>query len=237
MHPAEVTYALVHEFMRWRVDAQGAAQDGRKCATWNTALVETRVLGAVMQEAVRRGFILVSPCVRLGLPRRNAKEKREISAEEQEKIEGDLAAAPQWMADCWLVAIKHGCRLSETAVSMSSVDEANGVIVFRVKGSKDHAAPIHSDLLALVARRREMNAARLVDLPEHAASAWHKWFKKNGYEGVSFHCTRVTVVTRLARAGFSEVQTMQYVGHASETVHAVYRKLRPADLKHLGVVL
>lgn len=47
----------------------------------------------------------------------------------------------------------------------------------------------------------------------------------------------VTVVTRLARAGFSEGQCMQYVGHASELVHAIYRKLKARDVAQLGDVL
>ena len=236
-HPGEVTYGLIHEYMRWRTDPEICRKQNRKPAKWNTALVETRVLGAIMHEAVKRGYILVSPCVRLGLPRRNSSEKREIGLEEQESMLVILKKQNDWMLDCFMVAIKQGCRLSEVAVPMRQVDVVNGVVVLDVKGGKQHAAPLHPDLEALVKRRQSEGAERLVDLPSNASRQWHRWFKKNGFDGVSFHCTRVTVVTRLARAGFSEVQTMQYVGHASDVVHAVYRKLKPPDLKHLSAAL
>jgi integrase len=238
-HPGEVTYALIHEYMRWRTDEKLCAKANRRPAKWNTALVETRVLGAIMHEAVKRGYILVSPCVRLGLPRRNSSEKREIEMDEQERIIAILEKRKKgdWMLDCFMVGIKQGCRLSEVAVPMHQIDLVTGIIVLNVKGGKQHAAPLHADLVALVKRRRMAKAAILVDLPSDASRQWHRWFAKHGFVNLSFHCTRVTVVTRLARAGFSEVQTMQYVGHASDVVHAVYRKLRPPDLKHLGVVL
>jgi integrase len=236
-HPGEVTYGLIHEYMQWRTDPVRAKKEGRRVAAWNTALVETRVLGAIMQEAVKRGYILASPCVRLGLPRKNSKEKREITVEEQEQMLALLEKGKSWMLDCFLVAIKQGCRLSEVAVPMHQIDTESKVIVFNVKGGKQHAAPLHADLIPMVKRRRKEKATVLVSLPGNATTTWHRWFKKHEFEGLSFHCTRVTVVTRLARAGFSEVQTMQYVGHASDVVHAVYRKLRPPDLAHLGVVL
>jgi hypothetical protein len=45
-----------------------------------------------------------------------------------------------------------------------------------------------------------------------------------------FHCTRVTVITRLCRANVSESQAMRFVGHASETIHRVYQRLRAEDV-------
>ena len=52
-----------------------------------------------------------------------------------------------------------------------------------------------------------------------------------------FHDCHEAGMTRLARAGFSEGQCMQYVGHASELVHAIYRKLKARDVAQLGDVL
>jgi hypothetical protein len=54
---------------------------------------------------------------------------------------------------------------------------------------------------------------------------------------LSFHSTRVTVVTRLARANYSRQLTKAYVGHASDTVHDIYTRLEAADVRHLGKVL
>lgn len=226
-HPNEVTYQMCHEYMRVRTE---------RC-TWNTALTELRVLGAVEQEAVRRGYISANPCSRLRLGRRNTKQKREITEEELEFIDSKIHLAPEWLQKAWLVGSKQGCRLSEVKVKMSDIHEDQGVIIFHVKGGKVHPAPLHNDLIPAVLSCREQDREYLVDLPIYASKLIIQWLRSIGIEGVSFHCLRVTVVTRLARAGYSESQVMEYVGHCSEMVHAIYRKLKPADLKHLGDAL
>ena len=226
-HPNAVTYQLCHKYMEER---------SQHCS-WNTALVELRGLGAVEQEAVRRGYIQANPCTRLKLKRKNTKEKREISQDELEYIDTRIHSCPEWMQDAWLVGLKQGCRLSEVKVRMADVDEKHGVITFHVKGGKTHSAPLHKDLLPLVARRREQGSEYLVDLPMYASKLIIQWLRSIDVQDISFHCLRVTVVTRLARAGYSETQTMEYVGHCSEMVHSIYRKLKPADLKHLGDAL
>ncbi|MGB2185096.1 MAG: tyrosine-type recombinase/integrase [Akkermansiaceae bacterium] len=237
MHPAEITYKLCHEYMRWRTDEQLAEKEGRKACVWNTALTELRVLGAIMQEAVKLEYVSSNPCARLRLGRRNTKEKREITAEEQEEIEEKLKHTHAWMQEAWLVAVKQGCRLSEVAVPLSNISLATGVITFNVKGGKQHSAPLHRDLYDLVHKKIEAGASTLVTLPKYPSKLFCQWFNNHGFEGITFHCIRVTVVTRLARAGYSESQTMEYVGHCSEMVHSIYRKLKPADLKHLGDAL
>jgi hypothetical protein len=77
----------------------------------------------------------------------------------------------------------------------------------------------------------------LVNLPQYAAKKWHQFFRRLGLGHLSFHSTRVTVVTRLARAGHPIYQTKAYVGHASDTVHAIYQRLTPMDVRHLGADL
>lgn len=226
-HPNEVSYQMCHEYMRVRSEH----------CTWNTALTELRVLGAIEQEAVRRGYIPANPCSRLRLGRRNTKEKREITNEEMEYIESQIHLAPEWMQKAWLVGRKQGCRLSEVKVKMSDVHEDQGIILFHVKGGKIHPAPLHNDLLPTVKLCREQGREYLVDLPIYASKLIIQWLRNIGVEDISFHCLRVTVVTQLARAGYSESQVMEYVGHCSEMVHAIYRKLKPADLKHLGDAL
>ena len=239
IHPHEVTYQLCHEYMRWRIDKEKAEKEGRKACVWNTALTELRVLGAIEQEAVRRGYIMANPCARLRLGRKNTKEKPEITGEQIIDIEEKLKKAPEWMRDAWLVGIKQGCRVSEVAVPMNDIDVNAKVITFHVKGKGDktHSAPLHDDLLPLIAKAKKKKRKTLVELPFNPSKCWCQWFDKNGYEEISFHCLRVTVVTRLARAGYSESQTMEYVGHCSEMVHAIYRRLRPNDLHHLGAAL
>ena len=233
-HPAEITYAVCHEYVRWRTKP-----GERKPAGWNTAVMEVRVLGAVMQEALRRGFVPVNPCGRLGLAKQEAKGKRAITRAEEAMIFEKLAAKPQatWMYEAFLVAMRQGCRLREVQVPMERIDTRNMVITFKVKGGRLHSAPLHPDLLRLVKKAQAEKRPRLVELPKAASPRWWRFFHEVGLPDVCFHCTRVTVVTRLCEAGFSESQTMAYVGHASELVHALYRKMRPSAVAALCAAL
>lgn len=236
-HPAEVTYQLCHEYMRWRTEGD----DDRKPGAWNTGLTEMRVLGAIMQEAVARGLIMANPCRALKLRRETPSEKAEITDEEQALIEQKLKAEKQWMQDCFAIAMTQGCRLSETRVPLGKVDLRAGTITFKVKGSggreRTHSAPLHDRVRAIYKRRKAEKAKHLVELPPNPSGFFRRFFHRHGLEHITFHCTRVTVITRLARAGFSEAKTMQYVGHCSDLVHAIYRKLRPDDVRDLVSVL
>ena len=63
-----------------------------------------------------------------------------------------------------------------------------------------------------------------------AAKEFHFFFKEIGLPHLCFHCTRVTVATRMARAGVPISEAMAFVGHASETIHRIYQRLAAADL-------
>lgn len=239
LHPEEVSYGLCQNYMKWRIDAEACESEGRRLGNWNTALTELRILGSIMQEALAQGWIIANPCARLRLGRKEVKEKRAIEREEQVKIEEALARpdTPQWMRDSWLVGIKHGCRITEVKVPMTMINTENPermVIAFKIKGGKIHAAPLHKDLLPLVERRRAEGAKYLVDMPKNASRDWVRWLVALGLKDLSFHCLRVTVITRLALANVTAEKAMQYVGHCTELAHAIYRKLKPKDVASLG---
>ena len=101
--PAQVTYGLCTDYPMFRTNAP---KDLMRSRSWNTALTELKVFSAIMQEAVRRGFIQANPAVRLGLKRTPPKQKSEISDDEVAKIEGALKECDEWMKDCWLVAMR-----------------------------------------------------------------------------------------------------------------------------------
>lgn len=237
-HPSEVSYSLAHEYMRWRTSKEIAAKEERRPAAWNTGVMEVRVLGSIMQESLRRGMVVANPCAKLGLVKKNVTTKRVITREEEVLIFEEIRRRKLagWMEECFLVAMKQGCRLSEVAVPMDQVNEKAGTITFNVKGGKQHTAPLHKSLLPLVKKAREENRERLVILPAQPSPRFGELFKDLKLD-VCFHCTRVTVVTRLCEAGYSESQTMAYVGHASELVHALYRKMRPEAVAKLGDAL
>jgi integrase len=232
--PAQITYQLCVDYPDFRTNPPKKLMRPR---SHNTALTELKVFSAIMQEALRRGYVTANACTRLGLKRKPAKVKSEITAEEQKAIEEALEKADPWMRDCWLVAMRQGCRLSETGTPMRNVDLKGREIVFNAKGGRVHAAPLHDDLLPLVAKAIRDKWATLVQLPKYPAKLWHTFFRKLGMGHLSFHSTRVTVVTRLARSGAPIYQTKAYVGHASDTVHAIYQRLAPVDVRHLGAAL
>ncbi len=221
------------EYVQWRQEPPPGTV---KKMSKNTAIHELKTLGMVMQEALTRDMCAGNPIHRLGLKKDAPKKKPEFLREEQEKVEEALKTAPQWMQDQWLVAMRHGCRLSEVRVPMHEVDLQDKVILFRGKKGKEHWAPLHPDIEPLVMRRRKESAQVLVEIPDNASRIWRRFFNKLGLPH-SFHSTRVSVVSRLVRGGHTVAQIMQYVGHASATVNEIYRRHRPIDVAHLGKVL
>lgn len=241
--PESISYKLCKDYPTWRT---GVDPDIMKPCNWNTALTELKVLSAIMQEAVRQEIIKANPCYRLGLKRRDVKKKPEITAEQQQVVEDALALLPiekEWMRDSWLVGMCQGVRLMETAIPVVNIELTprvnlpSGSFWLTGKGGKIHTAPLHPEVRALAERKIATGETRLVTFPPSPAKEWWKFFRKIGLKGISFHCTRVTVPTRLARAGYSKHLTMAYVGHASETVHDVYVRLGPADVAHLSATL
>ena len=221
----DVTHMHGHEYVQWRQNPPAGSVRARGR---NTALTEIKILSVVVQEAVRRGMAASNPLFRLGIKRTPVKHKPAITAEEQERIEEALKSAPQWMQDQWLLAMRHACRLREVQVPLipERLDLARGVIVFCGKKDKLHAMPLHPDCVPIVERRMAEGAEFLVDVPPLPSRAWRKFFDGLGLRHISFHSTRVSVITRLAQKGVPEAVTMRYVGHASLTVHRAYQQLR-----------
>jgi integrase len=232
--PTQVTYQLCTDYPAFRTKPP---KDLMRARSHNTALTELKVLSCVMQEAVRNSLIPANPCLKLGFKRTPPKQKPEITDDEVAQIDTALASRDEWMRDCWLVAMRQGCRLSETAVPLSRIDEKTQTVSFHTKGGRTHTAPLHDDLRPLVAKAREQKRKTLVELPDYPAKKWHQFFRRIGLPHLSFHSTRVTVATKLARAGFPIYQTKASIGHASDTVHRIYQRLTPVDVRSLGAVL
>jgi hypothetical protein len=66
--------------------------------------MEAKIWGIIIQEAVRRKFILVNPARGLGLTRDKPKEKPEITPEEEALIRLKLKAQPEWMRVAFMIA-------------------------------------------------------------------------------------------------------------------------------------
>ena len=129
------------------------------------------------------------------------------------------------------VAIHQGCRLRETQLDLlRDVDFKRDTITFRIKGGRVFATKLHPRLKPQLVMIRESGQRIACKVPMLASKRWREFLDSVECQHLSFHCTRVTVVTKLARAGVSEQQAMAYVGHSSELIHKVYQKLKPADL-------
>lgn len=226
------------QYVAWRTSQK---RNNRKPYTRNTAIYELKLLGIVMREALLRGLISANPCERMGLMRDAPKEKRALTDADIAKLrtwaaakESHLPITERWRTVSLEVALHQGCRLRETAVPMCDIDEALGTIKFTGKGRNNlprvFTTRLHPGLLPLIAELRAAGAAHTCTLPKMAAKEWFFGFREAGVEGASFHCTRVTLITRLARGRVPEQMARRYVNHASKAVHSVYQKLGIEDL-------
>ena len=229
--PRALNYNVVLEFVKWR-SSQIKPSSGKKVSK-NTALCDVRLMAVVMDEARRRGFADANPCDRLGIAKDPAKEKREFTDAEIDQIRSELKSRPEWMRVAFEIAIFQGCRLSETAMPLSQIDLDRRTIMFVAKGrgGKKHifTTRLHDGLRPLIEDLIRRGRSTTCDMPAMASKEFHFFFKEIGLKDACFHCTRVTVITRLARAGVPISIAMAYVGHASETIHRIYQKLQPAD--------
>jgi integrase len=218
--PRQLTYQDCVTYPDWR----------GKEVTRNHAINEIKTLSVIMGEAVKLGFIKTNPCTKLGLKKDKVRQKPEISTKEEEKIRRALKKEPEWMRVAFEIAIHQGCRLRETSVAFSDIDLEGETITFDAKGGNRFTTKLHPELVPLLKSLKARRKTRTCEIPQMASKFLRKVFDKIGLKHICFHCTRVTVITRLARAGVSMAQAMRFVGHASELIHRVYQRLTCDDL-------
>lgn len=230
--PQELRYADCMDYMPYRVET----------AAHNTARLELKILSVVCDEAIRRGIIAKNPALKLGIPRVRGKERPELTDDDIAKIRLALKSEPDWMSHAFEIALHQGCRLSETSVFRDDVDLAANRLHFRrTKGDKPFTVPIHplleEKLQNLVRVARINHGERIFDLPTSAARDFHRFFQKLKIAGVTFHSTRVTVASRLARSGYPLAKAMRLLNHSSELVHRQYQRLQAEDVADAYEVL
>lgn len=238
--PRQLTRDHVRNFIEWRQTAHVEA--GTRKGTKNTALLEVKFMSLIVDEAVACGFTGSNPCQRLGIGRDEPKRKPRITKSEHRLITRALKHEPEWMRVSYKIAWEQGCRFSETMIKLSDVDLANDVLGLRTKGKKERIAevPLSPRLKPLFRRLikqgREYTFQR-ADLPKGGfAKAYWKFFRKIGLPHLSFHSTRVDLITRLREAGIPEADAMLICLHASTTVHRIYPRL-PAAGSHLQAAM
>jgi integrase len=218
--PRQLTYQDCVTYPDWR----------SKEVSRNHSINEIKTLSVILGEAVKLGFIKTNPCTRLGLEKDKVKQKPEISPKEEEKIRSALKKEPEWMRVAFEISIHQGCRLRECSVAFSDIDLEGETITFDAKGDNRFTTKLHPKLIPLLRSLKARGKARTCEIPQMASKFLRKFFDKIGLKHICFHCCRVSVVTRLARAGVPMSQAMRFVGHASETIHRVYQRLTYDDL-------
>jgi hypothetical protein len=129
--PQGVNYLLGLDCMKWRTSQ--VKRVSRKHPSHNTALMELSLLSRAMREAVHRGFILANPLERMGIRKDRAPEKPELTDADVEAIraglvrmEGHLPLKDRWMTISFEIALHQGCRIRETTIAMSDINEEAG---------------------------------------------------------------------------------------------------------------
>lgn len=230
--PAHLTYDHCFAYVPWRVN--GDAARGVYKISRNTALLELRFLGMIMEHAVRSGYAAMNPARRLGIAKAPAKEKPEITTEHMTRIWQALEHEPEWMRICFQIAFYTGCRLNETRIDLQDIDVVNRTITFRTpKGGQDRGftVPMRDELVPLFERLQAAGRSHTIDFPLQPSLKWWLFFRRLRLQQYCFHCLRVTFITHGCRSGLSEREVMLLVNHASTTIHRVYQRWRVADLR------
>lgn len=237
--PRALTYQHVREYHAWRMAYK--KKTGRTVGH-NTALLDIKMMQVLMNEAIRRGWIVTNPCDKSGISRRRGKEKLEITDEDMAyitaKLDEKVADNPehyQWMRTAWEIARWQGCRVSETRINLrEQVNLRDGILTIFGKGrngqAKEIPTLIHPNLLPLFKRMIKEGRQWTLDIPRMYGRDLWRFFQSIDMPHYSFHCTRVTVITKGARAGVPESQMMAYVGHGQVEIHRIYQKLKARDL-------
>ena len=217
----------------------------------NTALYELKYLSMILSEAVLRKHIPANPALRLGFKPEAKKMRPEFSDEELKTITDaiELEQEPYrtMMRNSFLIARWHGVRLNETRVNpMTDVWEqtvdgkSRWMVLFHQKGGREEPKLLHPELIPLFLKLRAEKATRTYpDLPW--GNRWTKFFRRievrpgvsfaDAHPNACFHSLRVTAASRLARANISERKAMEYLTHASTTVHRQYVRWKPGDME------
>lgn len=236
IRPHQLTFRDCELYMKWRTT--GERFGGKYKCGHNTARLELKILHLICCHAIKLGFLVQNPCASLGIMRHPAPEKPELTDDDIALIRTQLIELkmPDWMSTSFEIAIHQGCRLSETSLPLSRVDFERKTIQFHAKGrtgKKDYTAPLHPKLLPLLQRLKDEKREITCELPIMRSKIWWSFFKKIGLQkkGVCFHCTRVTVITRLIRAGIPENQVKKIVHHASTEVNRIYQRIGVDDVR------
>jgi integrase len=236
--PRQLTRQQVRDFFAWRQIPHPDMQVRRGAK--NTAILEIKFLGTIMEEAIESGFATHNPCLKLGLKRNRPKKKPAIKIDEHRLIIRSLREARRrdrrhdWMLTAYRIAYWQGCRISETHLPLGDIDLARNVFGTRTKGEKSSIAefPLSPRLRPLFRRLLADGQAMTYDPPKSAPKVFWAFLRKIGLNHLTFHCTRNSFITRCYERGIHREDVMRLAGHSSYAAHEIYPRLT-AHSRHL----
>jgi len=234
--PAAVTRDHALAYIKWRCSLR--KEKSKRSVGRNTALADLRWGGTLLREAIEREAIHRNPWEKLRFERDEVKEKPELLDDHIALIRAKLADRPEWMGRSFEIAINTGLRFSETRIRLANIDaDIKTACIEKPKGGKKKAysIPIPTVLRSMLSGCKAARETYTWTVPEDdrpfTGLAWSKFFSElNLGEGFCFHCTRVTFITRGARAGIPEHVMMKLVNHASSEIHRIYRRVSVQDV-------
>jgi integrase len=231
-YPRQVKYQHGEQYLRWRLVT---AVNGRKVGH-NTALLELKFLSQLVNEAIRRDFTESNPIARLGIARKAAKIKPELTNAMIRKARADLRKQPQWMADVFEIGLYTGCRFNECEIPMDRINFGRRNKIKMEDSKRDEnderkffTIPIHPELLPTLKRLAASGTDVTARLSADKNGRINKVLKEA--IGCTFHSLRVTFITRCHRGGLSESEAMRLVNHSSQLVHRIYSRLNVEDAR------
>lgn len=256
--PRDLTRQHCFDYFPWRITPERETETQMKArkklglhkATRNTALLEMRTLGVIMKEAVFSGYAPANPCRELGLGKAEENKPVELTDKALEELEANIQNAPEpertilWRS--YLIAIKHGVRISETCVNpMRDVllrEPNTSEITFYQKGGRVRTKPLHPDLFQMFKELQGAKATATFPKPINFQAFWWKringWGMRETYGKVCFHSLRVTVQNKLRRAGINDEIRRAYLSHERKgDVHSGYSRIGVNELRVCHPVL
>lgn len=236
-YPRQVKYRHGAAYIEWRVSNPVHG----KHVGHNTALLELKFLSQLMNEAIRREFAEANPLIRMGIQKAAQRIKPEFNDQQIKKLREAFAKEPEWMQRAAEISLYTGCRISECEIPLERVDLRAGTIRLRDAKRKESdprkyfTVPIHPQLRPLLQRIKKNGEAVTCSLgfdkSRDKNGRINKVIKNTLGEKFTFHCYRVTFVTRCHRGGLSESEAMRLVNHSSQLVHRIYSRLNVEDVR------
>ncbi len=222
-HPREFKYQHVMEYVEWR----------KQQVKHNTARLEIGFFKGILREACAREFLDKNVISLARFPIVPAKQKKELTSDEIQKIRETLKSKDEWMGTVFEILINLGCRFNEARIHKSRVDFVNKTI--QIEDSKRKANDPRK-LYTVPMKERFVEYLQGLkweegySVPEFKKSSNQRFNEvlKSVCEATSHSC-RVSFITRCHRAGLTALEAMQLVNHSSDDVHKIYSRLNIKD--------